>query len=174
MSASATIRALVVLALSLIFLYLGIFNPQLLNQGATSPSTVSEGSSRLFALGMGVGGVLFSLWIIRRQLRNAPPFSGFGTSGKLLLGFAGVAALAAVGYGFWYNAHRTYVSPTRHGQPAIPANAADAGPAPAPAPLPPAGASGDEPASVPGPLPAAVPQASEPASAPAPLPPSGE
>ncbi|WP_223648955.1 hypothetical protein [Hymenobacter psoromatis] len=176
MSASALLRAAVLLVIGLFFLYAGIFNPHMMNEGATSQPAVSEGTSRLIDLAVGVGGVLFSLWVIRRQLRAAPQPLAFGTQGKALLMLAGVAGLAAVGYAVWYNAHQTYVPPTRHEQPASPATAADAaaGPAPAPAPLPPAGTAGDEPAEAPGPLPAAVPQAGGPASAPAPLPPTGE
>lgn len=138
MSGFALLRAIVLLVIGLAFLYAGVFNPQMMYEGASGPPTVSEGNSRLIDLGVGVGSVLFSLWIIRRQLRNAPPFSGFGTSGKVLLGFAGVAGLALVGYIVWHNAHQTYVQPNRHDQLASPANPMG-GPAPAPAPLPPTG-----------------------------------
>lgn len=99
--------------------------------------------------------------------RAAPQPRVFGTPGKALLALAAIMGLAAVGYGFWHNAHQPQqVPPTHHEQPASPANA------PAPAPVPPAGAASDEPASAPAPLPAAVPQAGGPA--PAPLPPIGE
>ncbi|AMR29172.1 hypothetical protein A0257_20125 [Hymenobacter psoromatis] len=171
MSASALLRATVLLIIGLFFLYAGIFNPHMMNEGATSAPTVSEGTSRLFDLAVGVGGVLFGLWVIRRQLRNAPQPLVFGPQTRVPLALAGVLGLAAVGYVVWHNAHQTHVPPTRHEQPASPAPAADAGPAPAPAPLPPT-ASGEEPASTPGPLPAAVPQAGGPA--PAPLPPTGK
>ena len=171
MSASALLRATVLLVIGLFFLYAGIFNPHLMNEGATSPPTVGEGTSRLFDLGVGIGGVLFGLWVIRRQLRAAPQPLVVGTQGKALLTLAGVAGLAAAGYAVWHNAHQTHVVPTHREQPASPSNAAAASPAPAPAPLPPT-TSGDEPASAPGPLPAAVPQAGGPA--PAPLPPAGE
>ncbi len=176
MSGSAIIRALVVLFIGSLFLYWGIFDTptQLMHDRAANLPPISEARGRLTYIGLGVVFSLFGLWIIRRQLRNAPPFSAwvFGTSVKVLLGLSGVAALAAVGYGFWFNAHQTYVPPTHHVQPASPANTADAGPAPASAPLP-AGVPGDESASAPGPLPAAVPQAGGPAPAPAPLPPAG-
>ena len=170
MSASALLRAAVLLVIGLFFLYAGVFNPRMMSEGATSAPTVGEGTSRLVDLGVGIGGVLFSLWVIRRQLRAAPQPLAFGTPGKALLTLAGVAGLAAAGYALWHNAHQADAPPTRHEQPASPA--ADAGPAPAPAPLPPAGAAGDEPAAAPGPLPAAVPQAGGPA--PAPLPPASE
>ena len=167
MSASALIRALLILIVGSLFIYWGIFNTptQLLRETAFP---ISEVRSRFTYLGAGISFLLLGLWIIRRQLCFVPSLSRFGTSGNGLLWLAAVVGMSTVGYATWDNARIHYV------RPASPATAADAGPAPAPAPLQPAGSLGDEPTSAPSPLPAAVPQAGEPASAPAPLPPKGE
>ena len=172
MSASALIRAIALLFIGLLFLYAGIFNPQMMNQGGSGPPAASEGTGRLIDLGVGLASGLFGLWVIRRQWRTAPQPLVFGTTGKVLVALAVILLLTAVGFGFWRNAHYPSVPPSRQGQPASPTPAVGS-PAPAPAPVPPASTSGDEPAVAPGPLPAAVPQAGGPAPAPAPLPPTG-
>jgi len=173
MSASALLRALLVLAIGSVFLYAGIFNPGMMYEGATSQPFFSEGAGRLFDLGLGVVSVLFGLWIIRRQLRAAPQPLVFGTAGKVFLALAVVMGLAGVGYGYWHNAHGVPAPPTRHGQPGSPSYPPPGGaPAPAPEPSLPAGSPDGEPAAAPTPLPPAVPQAGGPAPAPAPLSPS--